>query len=237
MSASSTFNFYPQVIFVRHGETVSNKVIHDADGKDVDSDKLKDIDPELTVLGKQQALKTRLFLSKRIREQNATVRVWASPFQRTQATAEPFYKDMEQDDRLIGYHIEPLLQEHITSPIPECFRAVGVVQTTWIGYLINVNKLNKKIEQHLAAMQPNEYLVIFGHSLTISLALSYMSINPTPPITPLSVTHHLPNCSISVAACVPQDLCKNAWRIYQVGSIAHLDRDRVTGIHCPFGFI
>ena len=87
----------------------------------------------------------------------------------------------------------------------------------------------------LKTMEGNEYLVIFGHSLTISLAISFMAVGHLKiAIEALPITFHLPNCSVSVVG--QNKFLPKSWEVYQVGSVAHLPPDLITGIHSPFGF-
>ena len=82
-----------RVIFVRHGESESNLVIHNAESSVLSSEEKSEInrngDPKLTARGKNQAQKTAQHLSMLCEGANA-VHVYVSPFKRTLETATPF---------------------------------------------------------------------------------------------------------------------------------------------------
>lgn len=224
----------PKVIFVRHGESTSNKTIHDSFEQKVLPGILTEmkLDPGLTSLGIEQSQLTAIHLGNIIKKENAKVHIWQSPLKRTHLTALPFLTIVGAPSSVTT---EPLLQEHVGSEmdIPKRLKDVGVVSQTWDEYFTNTRLLVKKIKEKLYSMNDNEYLIIFGHSLTISLAISLMSMGVLSEreIVPVPISFHLPNCSLSIAGINSRD----TWDIYHVASISHLGPAHVSGIHTIMG--
>ncbi|CAH6419020.1 Histidine phosphatase superfamily clade 1 [uncultured virus] len=103
----------PLVIFVRHGESQSNKLIHDNLGIELTPEQIHERqDPELTELGVKQAARTAEYLYQRLESYGSDVKVhvWVSPFARTRETAHEFITRAE--NMVVEYEEFPWLQEH-----------------------------------------------------------------------------------------------------------------------------
>lgn len=221
----------PTVVMIRHGETESNQSIHEQTDQiaDPSSDRLKKINPCLSSLGHLQSETVGKHLDEILGQTAAKFHVWYSPLTRTQQTAAPFLHFSDKR-RLLSIKTEPLLQECIKpgTEISDELKERGVTTRTWDQYLSDVRTLNKKIRVQLALMKENEHLLIFGHSLTISLCTSYMLINNAEIDVPVSV--EVPNCSITTGR-----YDEGRWRLFHIGSVAHLSREISSGLHTLWG--
>lgn len=208
------------IIFIRHGESQSNKFLHDNHSN---ADTLINSigDPELTDIGLLQAQSTSLFLRKKI--ESKEVRVYTSGFKRAQQTASAYSDNITVRVGLNEYtHPKKSLTE-------EDIRRGLYHHVDWSHFTDVVRRECVYFtEQADAADGP---IIIFGHSLWISTAIEYLSTGLLPP-TIGDLSFELPNCSISVAQ---KDGKK--WRIFQVGSVAHLPSDIITGCHTNLGYV
>lgn len=219
------------VLFVRHGESESNYIIHQ---NGLNSDTVNEInsheDPELTLLGRKQAWTTACYLKSRLLTyDNVKVTVWVSPFTRTKQTAQPFLDSA--NDIISNVEYIPLLQEYtdLDKQLSQEMKDLGLIHhETWSAFTENVIQLNTLIKQKIMSMNKNEHLVIFGHSISISTLVSYHSTSEQFMITVPGVVH-LPNCSIT---CSLYDGVE--WNIFVIGSVGHLLHKLVTGTHVPF---
>ena len=218
------------VIFVRHAESESNRILHTG-GTYVEIP-----DPELTELGHRQAKTTAEYLIHcfdRLRE-NTRMTVWTSPFLRTQQTAEPFIK--LAGDRVTEIQCIPNLQEYTSpnNPLTPELRANGCVNhETWSDFIQHIRKFNELLHERCQT----ECLVIFGHSLVISTLLSYyVSQESIMPDSIEELSFQIPNCAITCLRLYKLNTWNlYTWNLYTAVSIAHLPNNLVSGTHVPFG--
>ena len=216
------------VIFVRHGESQSNTLIHQ-DPNDPDlSDKLNMIgDPHLTIKGHKQAGVLGEYLSKQLGTKS--VRVLTSLFTRTEQTSKPFC-DMHSK-YIISKDCVDLLSEY-TKPekklTEEHYKRGLKNHQNWDEFTKTVVDFVKILEEMVS--EPST-IVVFGHSLYISVIISYLGSYKTfiPSKNELVFRH--PNCSITT---LKHD---NSWKIFNVASIAHLPKEIVTGTECDYGTV
>ena len=85
------------VLTVRHGESMSNQVIHESKHQQVDEAGVRKLesfdDPSLTEKGQAQATQTAEYIYKQLLStygSDVKVEVWISPFLRTRQTAQLF---------------------------------------------------------------------------------------------------------------------------------------------------
>lgn len=234
-----TLTTIPQLIFVQQGETIDPRIVQRSNYPRMDNETWlqKQLDPDLTSVGLDQAKLTGIHLMGLLSKSDTSFYVWQSPLKGSQQTAEQFTGRLKS--RWV-ISIEPLLQEYITTDIdvPTSLKEFGVVSLSWKEYFENVRQLVRKLRLQLLSMQPKEYLVVFGHLMTTSLALSIMclgKLGEEEELIPVPITFSLPNGSITVASLNTHD--PNGWTIHQVGSIAHIDRQRATGISTLLGTV
>jgi broad specificity phosphatase PhoE len=228
----------PFVIYVRHGESEQNKIIHSSSEQRVESLE-KMYDPPLTQLGVKQAQMTGEYLACMLNEfyPQSSVYVWVSPLARAQQTANEFLTSKFLT-RKVSAAITPNLQEFVKKgeEYPDFMIERWNLKNHYSinEYLSDVVHLNTQIESYLQMKQnPHHILIIFGHSLTFSQLLTFQSNNEKIPLTQIARIH-LPNCSISVAQYTSEGNRFDGWQVYQTGSISHLGLN-ATGIHVPFG--
>ena len=165
------------ILFIRHGESETNKFIHQDPNDPNLSDKLNAVgDPHLTENGKLQAKQVGEYLAKNLNGKR--VRVLTSLFTRTKETSQPFCDEYKKsittnesleilseytkpEKKLTQSHLEKGLRNHLdwkdfTKTIEEC-----------VDILEDMAQCN---------MEP---IVVFGHSLYISALTSYLGSSRT----------------------------------------------------------
>jgi broad specificity phosphatase PhoE len=212
------------IIFVRHGESESNLHIHtDPNDPQLNEKINKNGNPHLTELGKLQAEKTAEYLVDKLKGRH--VYLFTSKFARTIETAKPF---LERANVLCVTSTE-LLNEYTkpTKVLSERDRDIGISHhQTWDCFIANVKEFIKVLSECRYGD-----IVVFGHSLFISVLISYLGSKGNHEINGAEekTVFELPNCSITTVGLTESD-----WHIYHVGSINHLNSKLVTGIHVPF---
>lgn len=216
------------VIFVRHAESESNVFIH-TDRNDPElSNKINALgDPKLSDLGAKQAQTVGEYLAKQL--VGKEVRVLTSRFTRCIQTSRPFCECFSGNTEFVK-HID-LLQEY-TSPAknltPE-HKSNGIMHhSTWDDFTKNVSVFVKLLEN--LAQDNAKPIVVFGHSLFLSVMLSYLgSVKRFMP-EKSQLCFRLPNCSITTF-----EYSQDVWKIFNVASVAHLPKSLTTGTECSFG--
>lgn len=161
------------IVFIRHGESTSNKIIHDA----TDSTTSDEIDraieriknPQLTDLGHAQAKCVAKYLSGIFKQQKIKdFRVCSSPYTRAIQTANPLAKEFNKPIHIIEGSQEYTKPNHEIDGFPidesfDCFK----------------ERVHKSINslKDLLMDNPTSPLIFYGHSLFISYMLS--SLNRT----------------------------------------------------------
>ena len=213
------------LIFIRHGESESNHYIH-TKSDNLEHNINKHGNPNLTPTGVAQGDETGKYLSKMLG--NRKVTVFTSRFKRTMQTAETFlhmYEDNIEEVQNLSF-----LNEY-TKPSKQLSQSDindGIVcHNSWKEFTKNIMEFLDYIKKY-----QNKTLVIFGHSLYISVLTSYLGSKSKCMIDGSidNIIFELPNCSITT-----MELKEDNWHIYHVGSIAHISHDLVTGHHVPFG--
>lgn len=226
-------------IYVRHGESEQNQIIHKSEGQQV-QDLQKMYDPELTDLGKKQAEMTAEYLCYMLDKYypHVTINVWVSPFKRTKQTAQPFIDKKPQvvvNSQCLNHLLQEYTSEKNKYPI-EMVESMDIIP--YHKDLYHYYDCIKALSERIKIFNRNDdvnptVLIIFGHSLTFSQLLTYQSNNEA--YQPQEISRiHLPNCSISVVQYQQSETKFRGWQIYQTGNIAHLAK-YATGIHTPFG--
>ncbi len=233
------------VIYVRHAESEANVVIHNKPNKS-DKSKLSQsqenllnsyADPHITSLGKTQAAHTATHLIQTILKLNKTkVTIWVSPFKRTIETAKPFI--IGCFDRNIDYTVTflPELQEYTTNkkPLSEEQKESGlIIHQNFDSFLHKLLTFNEMLKNQLKKQNQEQILIVFGHSIFFSTLLSYHIMHER--ITPTEISSlQLPNCSLS---CEMLEVNPFKWATFIVGSVAHLNKNIITGNHVPLGYL
>jgi len=218
-------------VFVRHGESESNRFIH-TNASDL-SVKVNAIgDPMLTELGRRQALATASFLRAKLEQLGSpTVNVHTSLFTRTQQTAAPF-------SELYREHVDwndstPALLEW-TPPrkqLTDSHMDAGLKHDeSWGAFEIRVREFATWMSEN--AGDGSTTTIVFGHSVFIGALFSFLGTQCTWFPGQEELSFELPNCSISTIVKLPR-----RWSIHYVGAISHLSNDLVTGYHSPFAHI
>jgi len=187
------------LILVRHGESETNKELHEA--KLPDAIKQTTANPPLTRKGEQQAQITAHHLLTLI-DQNQTLRVMHSELDRSKDTATPFYSLLEMHKIPFRCEIRPDLNEKSEA-------IVGVKNNEPLIVFI------ERVKAFLATLSPcdNEHLIIIGHSVFISVMTSLL-INPGAELTDLEYSNQ--NCAIT--------RFRNGFLEYQ-GNVDHLPKE------------
>lgn len=215
-------------VFVRHGESESNRFIHS--GASDLSAKISAIgDPKLTELGHRQAIVTSFFLCDKLQHLGSpTVDVRASLFSRTQQTALEFLE-------LYKTHIDSAVSmselSEWTPPrkqLSEKHIAAGLKHDeSWQTFEMRVRAFAAWMAER--AQENEKITIIFGHSVFIGALFSFLSTQCTQFPSEQGLSFELPNCSISTVAKLPL-----RWSIHYIGAISHLSGELVTGYHSPF---
>ncbi len=226
------------IIFVRHGESLSNILIHQNNinktSKTTLTDQLNEIgDPHLTVTGNKQSIAVGEYLCKQLGTKY--VRVLTSLFTRTQETSKPFCdmysKYIKSNDslELLSEYTKPekkLTKEHLKRGLKP--------HQNWDEFTKTIKNFVIILEEMDSAdcSEPIT-IVIFGHSLYISVLTSYLGSRKTFIPTNNQLVFRCPNCSITTVE-YSNEISKG-WKINNVASIAHLPKEIVTGIECDYG--
>lgn len=219
------------IIFVRHGESETNKFIHDGE-QDLES-KINSLgDPELTKLGKRQAVNTADFLVRKLHGMGAPkVNVHISLFTRAQQTAAPFLE--LYGENIAGKHISRDLMEW-TPPkknLSQLHLEKGLKHDKdWDNFAARVKDFILQFDD-ATSTDDAKITIVFGHSIFISSMVSYLASQRNRfPSSVEELCFQLPNCSISTVELRP-----TRWVTHYVGSIAHLPFELVSGTESPFG--
>jgi broad specificity phosphatase PhoE len=216
------------VVFVRHGESNSNVYLHENPKDPELSSKINALgDPDLSELGKKQAAVVGKFLHKCLINQK--VRVLTSLFSRTKQTSDPFIKIFKK--HIISVNHLEVLNEYTKQEknLTEKHLEKGISHhDNWKHFTEKIIEFVDLLEN---LCQCNEStIIVFGHSLFISATISYLGSSKQMMPLKNQLTFRLPNCSITTT-----EYSQGSWRIFNVGSIAHLSKEIVTGTECSFG--
>lgn len=242
----------PNVIYVRHGETVSNKYLHSGESShhsrkssggdfvrnpagsrfDPRGDLLDLADPKLTEVGKEQAEEVGNHFQNILPQTHyENLLLLVSPYQRTIDTSLPTYISLKRD-YFIDYRILDELYEY-TPPqknIPSKFNFEN--DKDFSSFVNRVREFNIQLKDICETLSKNTLVIIFGHSLFFSVLLEIQSCQEEI-VTIEKGSFHLPNCSLSVVVYDKSD-SEGEWSILGVGSISHLSLEIRTGTHNLF---
>jgi len=214
------------ILFVRHGESQANAFLQaNPDHPDLERKMSAIPDTELTEKGHTQAQHVGEYLAKCFGEK--PVRVLTSLYTRTIQTSNPFQKlatkltCVEHLGMLCEYTNpkHTLSQENIDRGI--------TIHTSWDNFLQHVAEFVDLVEDR--AQQSDIPIVVFGHSLFVSVLMSYIGSQKTFLPQKNELVFRFPNCSISSF-----EYSEGNWKILNVASIAHLPANCVTGTECDF---
>lgn len=216
------------IIFIRHGESETNKFIHQDPNDPHLSDKLNALgDPHLTENGKSQAKQVGTFLASKL--DGKKVRVLTSLFTRTNETAKPFLelyaKNITMHERLelLSEYTKPeknLTKEHLEKGLRN--------HQSWNDFVCTIKEFVDMLED--MSQCNDDPIVIFGHSLYLSALTSYLGSSLTFMPEKTQLTFRFPNCSITTF-----QYSQGCWKIFNVASIAHLSENATTGTECEYG--
>jgi broad specificity phosphatase PhoE len=230
------------IFFVRHGESESNKLIHDKlyTNKGDLKTKLNSYgDPALTDKGIEQAKHTAEYLFGKIKQKYSHINIFVSPIQRTVQTANEFINlckgeteenSENKEEFKLDHSIEylPDLQEY-TNPKKNtkgkltCLGDPLIVDESWEDFCSRVLKVVTTLE----GIKNKSPSVVFGHSLFISTLCSYTSSQKNYIVEEVNdCSFKLPNCSVT-----PMSFNNNHWNVYGVGNIGHIPESLQTGTH------
>jgi broad specificity phosphatase PhoE len=216
------------ILFVRHGESDANAYIH-ADPNDPNLQHKLDMmgDPDLTPVGHEQAKAVGEYLANKLFGQKAYV--LTSQLARTKQTAEPFCKlhdtTYDSDELLLEY-----TRPHKLLTEAELKRGIKTHET-WDIFTQQMETFIDALEV-IMQCSGDKPIVIFGHSLFLSVMVSYLGSCKKMIPDKSQLTFRFPNCSITAF-----QYSQGTWKIFQVASIAHLPKEIVTGTECPYGII
>lgn len=209
------------IIFVRHGESQANAHQH-ADRNDPDLQQKMDAhgDPGLTETGVKQADVTAYYLAEKL---TGSMLVLVSFMKRAYRTAEMFLRRCEprvQYLSMLNEYTRPskkLTAEH---------RGAGIYHhDSWDEFTAQVAAFVDMIEQRVE----EETVVVFGHSLFLSVLVSYVASNKRFIPEKDQCVFRFPNASITTF--VYEENTKR-WRVLHTASTAHMDDSIKTGLEC-----
>lgn len=202
------------IVFVRHGDSDVNKFIHDNKNDSNLTSKINTMyDPELTDIGVKQAAVTAKFINDKLIKQNKKFSVLTSPYIRAVNTAKPLL-DLKNTN-IIDYYMSGLLLEYTR---PEIAPIGAISHHTWKEFTDKIVEFVNYIENFKPV--DSETLIIYGHSLFISVLLGYIGSNKKFIPTNNDIIFSIPNCSLSVFNF---DRIKKKWSIFKISSTEHLN--------------
>jgi broad specificity phosphatase PhoE len=221
------------VIYVRHAESVANKIIHNNKHKTLtecqENELNSFLNPNITELGILQAKSTANCLMKNLELLNKDkVTVLVSPYKRTQHTCAYFIDLLNHSKICYNIKIVQELQEY--SPPKKSGSPNFITHYSMDEFIDQVLKFNEILKFELAT---SDTIIIFGHSLFFSSLIAYHVSHEKHRPSEMP-SFQLPNCSIS---CENYDLTNKIWRTYMTSNISHLSKDIVTGNHSSFDII
>ena len=213
------------IIYVRHGESISNKLLQDAATGQLNISakeliiKLNQSDSQLTEKGKLQAQLTANHLHYKLSGKD--ISVWRSTLIRTIQTSDPFINR----SRIKQDHIctMKLLEEY--SPGTSYDEFAQIVKT------FNDSTLKPFILN--GTQEQDRTLVIFGHAIFLSTLINYQINQEDFCHTDDSI--QLPNCSITVMSYEKNEIIIK-WKHHLGQYINHLGPLLATGYHTNIGF-
>lgn len=222
------------IIFIRHGESLSNKVIHDnhdyrqsrEKSAYVEAEIKKHTDPVLTEKGEVQSRMTAEYLTKLLKRFNvnpSSVKIYSSPFKRTIQTAMPLVESLNMpliiDEQLFEY-----TRPSRKAPNGHCDESFDDFKARVHVFMSDLKEIVKKDPRPI---------VVYGHSLFISYMLSAVNrdLDDMKHFTTQHFTFKVPNCSINTLMYRAD---KDVWTVCNVSSIGHLN-DAYTGVVAPTG--
>lgn len=227
-------------IYIRHGETHSNKLVHGKTLSDDDEKKIKqECNPDLTDIGLEQGVVTADYLTNAIKESGfSKIILLVSEYDRAKKTAEPFINKLEtlaKHDGIsfsIKYDTEIIEYTPIHKVIPDELQRRGITHDPTISdFIQRVTRFNNNLKEQLQAIDSSTVVIIYGHSLFFSVLLTHQGTQEL--FSKIKwVAHELPNCSVSTVSYKPQS---NIWSIHNTGSTSHLPSALTTGSHTLFG--
>jgi len=205
------------IIFIRHGESTSNKILHER----LDSDTNEDIDrkiqaiknPLLTDLGHTQAKCVSKYLMELLKRTNVkNCRVCASTYQRTIQTADPLAKELDIPINIIegSHEYTPIIKSVEGYPVDESFES----------FKIRVHRCLNNLKDQLLE-NPSSPLIVFGHSLVISYIISSLNreYEDMGHFNGDHLTFQIPNASITT---IKYHNGKEKWIASNVSNMFHL---------------
>lgn len=217
------------IVFIRHGESDSNVLLHQSKNDINLSSKISALgDPGLSELGEKQALAVGEYL-RTILGPNQKVKVLTSLFSRTKQTAEPFCN--LHKDNVEVFHLESLNEyTRPTKYLSQAHLDAGLKHhKEWSDFTNQIEEFVNSLEA-LAQSNVGSVILIFGHSLFISVMVSYLGSHQTFMPDKSQLVFRFPNCSITTMR-----YSLGNWKLLNVGSIAHLPENLNSGVECPFG--
>jgi broad specificity phosphatase PhoE len=210
------------IILVRHGESETNKFIHD-DIADKDTAINAIGDPHLTALGKIQAKETGDFLAKTLNGKKVIVNT--SPFTRTLETCTHFCKIY--GDNFIDFHKNTELLEW--TPLRKKLTQTHIEQG--LKHDVSWDVFESRVKNYAKSIEDGIDRVVFGHSLFFTALTAHLASQREWFPKEDQMCFEIPNCSITVL-----EKKQNRWTVHHVSSIAHLSPSSVSGIHSNFGY-
>lgn len=210
-----------QIVYVRHGESVSNKIIHSNPGglTEEHKDMINSMsNPALTELGQKQAHDTGVHIVDKIIGMGyKKVVMLVSPYDRAIQTSMPFVNNAKIRGLLLDIvNVDEMVE--YTTPTRD---------RDWKSFVDRVKKFNNTLKGLLNdEVDGDAIFVLFGHSLFFSTLLTYQGTQELFEDIPC-IAHELPNCSLSVVEYVNRK--PQYWAIYHTSDVGHLFKP--TGHH------
>ena len=227
------------IIFVRHGESEANVIIH----QEMDllphkkssyaemGEKLNKVgtDPLLSELGHKQAQNIANYLIKQL--DGKPIKVISSTYARAIQTADPLVKSY---DKILEYVTSELLIEytHPDRKLSEEDTKKGIkTHLNWNDFLDDISEFIAFIEYKIKSQTEDVPIVIYGHSIYLSVLTSYLGSAKTYFPEKKDLVFRFPNTSITT---YQYDKNRSAWNILNVANIRHIPQELLSGIECPF---
>ena len=215
------------IIFVRHGESDANAHQH-ADRNDPDLQQKMDAlgDPGLTEMGVKQADATAVHLEKHV---CGSFAVFTSCMRRAVDTASPFVILHDEKRTENTQLFRTALLNEYTRPgkkLTGAHRNSGIGHhNSWDDFTAQVPVFVDLMERLIRA----DTVVVFGHSLFLSVLVSYLASGKKVLPEKDQCVFRFPNASITTF--VYEEDTKR-WRVLHTASTAHLDDSIKTGLEC-----
>jgi len=230
------------IIFVRHAESLANVElhkekslpIHEKSTHDEMNKKIANAgnDPELSELGLKQAQNVAMYLKTKLN--NQPCKIITSAYKRAIQTSEPLKSMCEN---LVEYTINSSVNEytHPNKKLSEDDIANGIKNhDNWEEFIDSIFEFISEIELKIQADKDDKPIVIFGHSIYLSVMTTYIGSAKTFIPDKTDLVFRIPNCSITTFNYDKNSPLVSRWQIHNVASVKHLPDELLSGHESQF---